>query len=195
MVQAAVFDGEFLDPFSPFYDGRGTAEVGVGRRDVADMALTSVDLLSGIIAPNAAAFRGFDALAIDHARRWTGLPAHGFSCRHNQVMVDRSKNTIVPPIVEISANRRDRWEVVWEHAPLAARRGHIQNGVKHITQVRRARTPARLRWRQQRRNLAPFFIGRIACISTSGTFIIRAGDFSSHLVPPHLLRHKRESHK
>lgn len=36
MVQAAAFDGEFLDPFSPFYDGRGTAEVGVSRRDVAD---------------------------------------------------------------------------------------------------------------------------------------------------------------
>ena len=36
MVQAAAFDGEFLDPFSPFYDGRGTAEVGVGRCDFAD---------------------------------------------------------------------------------------------------------------------------------------------------------------
>ena len=36
MVQAAAFDGEFLDPFSPFYDGRGTPEVGVGGGNVAD---------------------------------------------------------------------------------------------------------------------------------------------------------------
>tara|TARA_B100000676_G_scaffold313022_1_gene390764 strand:- start:5640 stop:5765 length:126 start_codon:yes stop_codon:yes gene_type:complete len=34
MVQAAVLDGELLDPFSPFDDSRGTSEVGVGRRDV-----------------------------------------------------------------------------------------------------------------------------------------------------------------
>ena len=36
MVQAAVLDGEFLDPFSPFDDGRGAPEVGGGRRDVAE---------------------------------------------------------------------------------------------------------------------------------------------------------------
>jgi len=35
MIQAAVFDGEFLDPFSPFDNGGGAAEVGVSRRDVA----------------------------------------------------------------------------------------------------------------------------------------------------------------
>ena len=36
MIQAAVFDGEFLDPFSPFDNGGGAAEVGVSRRDVAE---------------------------------------------------------------------------------------------------------------------------------------------------------------
>jgi len=36
MIQAAVFDGEFLDPFSPFDNGSGAAEVGVSRRDVAE---------------------------------------------------------------------------------------------------------------------------------------------------------------
>ena len=29
MIQAAVFDGEFLDPFSPFDNGGGAAEVSV----------------------------------------------------------------------------------------------------------------------------------------------------------------------
>ena len=36
MVQAAVLDGAFLDPFSPFDDCRGATEVGVGRCDVAE---------------------------------------------------------------------------------------------------------------------------------------------------------------
>ena len=35
MVQAAVLDREFLDPFSPFDDGCGATKIGVGRRDFA----------------------------------------------------------------------------------------------------------------------------------------------------------------
>jgi len=34
MVQAAVLNGEFLDLFSPFDDGRIPPEVSIGRRDV-----------------------------------------------------------------------------------------------------------------------------------------------------------------
>ena len=36
MVQAAVLDGQFFDPVSPFDDGGVAAEVGVGGRDVAE---------------------------------------------------------------------------------------------------------------------------------------------------------------
>ena len=36
MVQAAVLDGEFFYPFSPFDDGRCTPEVGIGWRDVSE---------------------------------------------------------------------------------------------------------------------------------------------------------------
>src|SRR3546814_6737770 len=38
-----------------------------------NVAFASLDLLSGIIARNTAAFRGFDALAVDDAGRRTGL--------------------------------------------------------------------------------------------------------------------------
>jgi hypothetical protein len=34
MVQAAVMDGQFLDLFSPFDDGRIPSEVSIGGRDV-----------------------------------------------------------------------------------------------------------------------------------------------------------------
>ena len=36
MVQAALFYGAFLDPFSPFDDGCRSTEVSVGRCDVAE---------------------------------------------------------------------------------------------------------------------------------------------------------------
>jgi hypothetical protein len=36
MVQVVVFDGEFLDLFSAFYNGRGATEVNVGERNLAD---------------------------------------------------------------------------------------------------------------------------------------------------------------
>jgi len=42
MVQAAVLDGEFLDPFSPFDDGRGASEVSIGGRDVAESFVTAL---------------------------------------------------------------------------------------------------------------------------------------------------------
>src|SRR3546814_8555147 len=42
--------------------------------------------------------------------------------------------------------------------------------------------------------MAPFLIRSIACIPAPTTFIFGAGDFSPHIVPPHLLHHKRENH-
>src|SRR3546814_8400217 len=60
-----------------------------------NVAFASLDLLSGIIARNTAAFRGFDALAVDDAGRRTGLAAHRFPGRHDKMMVDRSQKTVV----------------------------------------------------------------------------------------------------
>ena len=42
MVQAAVLDGQFFDPVSPFDDGGVAAEVGVGGRDVAEALVVAV---------------------------------------------------------------------------------------------------------------------------------------------------------
>ena len=42
MVQAAVLDGQFFDPVSPFDNGGVAAEVGVGGRDVAEALVVAV---------------------------------------------------------------------------------------------------------------------------------------------------------
>ena len=127
--------------------------------------------------------------------RVSSFSTHGFPCGDDQVMVYRSKNAVVAPVVEIPTNRRDRRKVIRQHAPLTTGGRHVQNGIKHITQVRCAWPASRLCWRQQWGNMTPFFLRRVACISASRAFIIREADFSPHLVHPHLLRHKRENHK
>ena len=42
MVQAAVLDGQFLDPVSPFNDGCVAAEVGVGGRNVTEALVVAM---------------------------------------------------------------------------------------------------------------------------------------------------------
>src|SRR3546814_10060980 len=98
------------------------------------------------------------------------------------MMVDRSQKTVVAPVVEIPAHRGDRRKVVRQHPPLTARGGHVQYGVEHIAQIRRARAASGLRRGQQRRDMAPFLIRRIACIPAPTTSIFGAGDFSPHIV-------------
>ncbi len=70
--------------------------------------LAALDLLAHVVAGNAAAFRRFDRLAVDHARRSARLPTNLMARCHHQKMVDRCQKTAVPPVVEIAANRRDR---------------------------------------------------------------------------------------
>src|SRR3546814_12619386 len=60
-------------------------------------------------------------------------------------MVGRSQKTVVAPVVEIPAHRGDRRKVVRQHPPLTARGGHVQYGVEHIAQIRRARAASGLR--------------------------------------------------
>ena len=67
-----------------------------------DMALAALDLLARIIASDAAAFRGFDALAVDHTRRWRSLAPIQFPCVHNKVMVDPCPQTHGSPFIEIA---------------------------------------------------------------------------------------------
>src|SRR3546814_16081347 len=83
-----------------------------------NVAFASLDLLSGIIARNTAAFSGFDALAVVDAGRRTGLAAHRFPGRHDKMLVDLSQTTSVGLVAEIPAHRGDRREVDRQLPPL-----------------------------------------------------------------------------
>ncbi len=44
--------------------------------------------------------RRLHRLAVDYARRWTGLAAHRFPRRHHQMVVDRPPEPVVTPAIE-----------------------------------------------------------------------------------------------
>ena len=70
-----------------------------------DVALAALDLLSCVIAPRAAALRGFHRLAVNHSCRRARLSASRLAHRHNERVVQRGKGSVARPRVEIALNR------------------------------------------------------------------------------------------
>ena len=60
----------------------------VAQRIDDDMALAALDLLAGVIPPWAAAFGGFDRLAVDHASARAGFAPRLLARGHDQNVVD-----------------------------------------------------------------------------------------------------------
>ena len=71
-----------------------------------DVALAAFDFLSGVIAAWAAAFGGFQRLAVDDAGRRARLSAGRLARRHHEGVVERGKDTAARPGVEITLHRR-----------------------------------------------------------------------------------------
>jgi hypothetical protein len=117
-----------------------------------DVSLAALDLLASVEAPDAAAFGGLDALAVDDASGRTGLPAFQFARRGDEMVADRLQKAAVAPIVEIALDRGVEREILGQQRPRAAARGQIQDRVHDLPQVRRPRTTERLRLRQERGN-------------------------------------------
>ena len=67
-----------------------------------NMALATFDSLSRVIAGNSAAFRGFDALAINHTSCWVRFTSLKRACAHDQKMIDCRPESGVAPGVELS---------------------------------------------------------------------------------------------
>ena len=145
---------------------------GVGQ----DVALTAHDLLARVIAPRPAAFRGFDALAVDHAAGRARLASRQLPHVHHQKVVDRREQSQIAPGVEIALHRRHRRKVLRQGAPLAARRREIQDRVHHRPQVRSPWPAAPLRRRKQPRDQFPFLIQQVAWITASRPAMIPASD-------------------
>lgn len=74
---------------------------GVGK----DVSLAPFDLLPGIVAPRAATFRGFDALAINYTGAGRGLATLRFADQHEKPVVQGLPQSRIAPEVEPTAHR------------------------------------------------------------------------------------------
>jgi hypothetical protein len=90
-------------------------EIPVGVSE--DMALAPLDLLAHVIAARTSAFRGFYALAADHAGAGRSLTTVRFACHHQQGVIDRQPQSVVAPKVEPVPYSRYGLEARLQHPP------------------------------------------------------------------------------
>lgn len=134
----------------------------VAKRIGDDVALAALDFLASIEARDAAAFGGFDALAVDNASGWAGLSAFQVASRHGQMVADRFQKAAVTPIVDIALDGREWREVPRQQRPCAAARRQIKDRVHELAQIRRAGATDRSRLRQKGADQRPFPIGQVS---------------------------------
>jgi hypothetical protein len=112
-----------------------------------DVTFASRHFLSHIKPAWTVTFRRFHNLTVDDAGR---RPALATCCQPSvleQGPIDPLPDPPVAPIVEIMLNRRKRWEVFRQGAPLAACRKDIEDRIHDRAKVHHTRSadPARLR--------------------------------------------------
>ncbi|SNY91746.1 hypothetical protein SAMN04515647_1986 [Cohaesibacter sp. ES.047] len=108
------------------------------------IALAALDLFPHVISGKPAAFRGFDALAINDISRRTGSSPFQFKAPHGQEMIDPGPQASIAPSIKISANRRDQRKVLGQNPPLATAATNIKDRIYHIAIfVVRGRPPDR----------------------------------------------------
>ena len=137
------------------------ATVGIHRH----MPLASDRLLGGIIAPPRSRRRRLDRLAVDDACTRARFASGPLAVHHQRNVVDGAEQhhpheAAEPPIDGLPGRK-----ILRQHAPTAARAGHIADGVQHLAQVHIPLAPPLRRLGQQRRNPLPFFIGEIGRIT------------------------------
>ena len=86
-------------------------------------------------------FRGFYRLAVNHAGRWARLRANRLARRHNETVVQRSKDSAARPRIELALHRRVGWKVLGQLPPLATGGRNVEDRIYHRSHVCRARTP------------------------------------------------------
>ena len=143
-----------------------------------DVPLTAFDLLPGVIAARPAALCRLRGLAVDHARRWTGVPPLALSLGNHQSMVDPYPRSVLRPPVEIALDRRIGRKLPRQLPPLATRRCQVQDRLDDAPQRRFARAANPVRFWHQRFDQRPLRIRHVACVTHSLPPILSASDLS-----------------
>ena len=79
--------------------------------------------------------------------------------------MDALQRAIPLPQVEVLPDRAARRQILRECLPLTACPEHVKDGVEHLTNVHRPRSPAALGGADQRLNLRPLGIRQITLVT------------------------------
>ena len=123
-------------------------QIAIGIGD--DMALAALDLLARIIAPYSAAFRGLDALAVDHTGAGRGLAVLRNPRILHEAMIDPLPCNIVAPPIEPALHGGWWRKARAQHPPWQPAPKKIQYRLD-IPSHRPYARAARQRWRWQKR--------------------------------------------
>ncbi len=149
-----------------------------------DVTFPALDLLGRVIARNAAAFRGFHRLTVDHRGRGNGLAPLLLARLDGQGMVDAATGAVLTPGPDVAVHRAAGRKFLGQHAPLAAGREQIEKRVDNLAQDRRSGPTDRLRRRQMGCDQGLLPVRRVAYVACALPLILIAGRFSPHLVSP-----------
>ena len=110
-------------------------------------------------------FRGFHALAVDDRRTGALLAALKPSNAISKRVMDSLQSPVVPPLLEVHVDRRERGKVLGQHAPSAAATQNIEDGVDDRSELCRTRAPSWLGGREQPTDDPPFRVAEVAGVS------------------------------
>jgi hypothetical protein len=163
--------------------GRWRAGLGSPRPTVGIdqcVALAAFDLLARVIAPWSTSFDGLVALAVNHRRRWAGLPAVSLAIDHVEMVVDGLEQALAPVAQKPAIDRRHRREILGQKPACDASQQHIEDPVHDLAHWRLARPSCPCRRRHERRENRPLRIGQIASLTQIRTARLPKGGRCPH---------------
>jgi hypothetical protein len=128
------------------------------------VALTAVDVFSGVIAAFPRHLRGLDTLCIQAANVGMLMTFSVLPNLSAERIMDTLPDAIVPPCPEIPIDTGPVGEVMGEHPPLNSTHGHVENRVDNLAHIQCTMSPPWLGWRAHIFDQIPLFVREISLI-------------------------------
>src|SRR5262245_51097599 len=125
------------------------------------MPFAPFDIFAFVRAALPSQFRGFDALAVDTARRRVFVPSRLLAHLGADGIMETLPGPAVAPLTEIPIDTGPLRILMGEHAPFDAPIDDIKNGIDHRAHIQRAVAPTRLGWWDQIFDKIPFGISKV----------------------------------
>src|SRR5215831_17479464 len=125
------------------------------------MAFTPFDVFAFVVAALPSQFRGFDALAVEAARREVFMASCLLTHLGAQRVVETLPVSAVTPLTKIPVHTGPLGILMREHAPFEAPVNDRKDGIDHRSHIELAVAPTRFGWGDQISDKIPFGISKV----------------------------------